>query len=77
MDGTRKEPERYQLYDLAPGGMGFIVNDPGVFQKGDMVAVKALNKTTLDPELTGDIVSIKQMHECLDQFKIGVKFDKF
>lgn len=64
----------FELYDMSQGGMGFFVSDPGEFSVGDNISILQVGEKTLDKQITGAVVSIKQMNDFLNNFKIGIKF---
>ncbi|MBT3234349.1 MAG: PilZ domain-containing protein [Bdellovibrionales bacterium] len=64
----------FEIYDMSSGGMGLVINDPGIFQPGDLITVVKVDDQDLPELIFGEIVSIRKFPDCDDLFKAGVKF---
>ena len=66
----------FDLYDISPGGMGFTVEDPAEFAKGETVQLIAIDGKALPKPVEGTITAVRQMDDEFggDLFKVGVKF---
>jgi hypothetical protein len=64
----------FEIYDMSSGGMGLVVDDPGVFQPGDRITVVKVDDQVLPDRIFGEIVSVRKFPDCDDLFKTGVKF---
>lgn len=73
-NGTKHHEDLYGLYDISQGGMGFRSYDPSEFFKDDKVKVIAINEKPLPKPLIGTVMSVRQLEDEGETFKIGVKF---
>ena len=58
---------------MSAGGMGLIIDNPAEFIAGEMLIVQTINNKDLDVNLSGTIISVRQIDDS-DKFKVGVKF---
>lgn len=75
-NGERSKLLMYGLYDISQGGMGFRVNDPAEFMKGDTVEVVEVDGKPLPKRLSGTVMAIREMEDEFETFKVGVQFKK-
>ena len=65
----------HKLYDMSKGGLGIIVKDPAEFKIGTKVIIQSIDGKELPNEYNGTIVSIRQIEDSEDTFKVGIKFE--
>lgn len=66
--------EVFALHDISQGGMSFITYDPADFTVGEYIVAKNIDNKPLSKSLEGKVVSIRQLQESEDEFKIGISF---
>ncbi len=66
----------YKFYDISQGGMAFEVYDPAEFVIGDEVVVLYIDDKPLKEGIKGKVVSVRQLPDNPETFKIGVQFQK-
>ncbi len=67
------QPKIYNLYDISAGGLAIKWEDPGYFQKNDLITIFSINDSTLKQPIVGQVVSVREISE-EETFKVGVKF---
>lgn len=67
------QPKVYNLYDISAGGLAIKWEDPGFFQKDDIITILSINNSNLKQPITGQVVSVREIPG-EDIFKVGVKF---
>lgn len=66
---------KMKLFDLSRGGLGFLCDLDGMFNKGDKIMVTGFDEFDLDDPILGIVMSIRPVDGAQDEWKIGAKFD--
>lgn len=72
-EGENEIEEEFSLYDISGGGMALKCEDPGTFQKGDLITITTINQNELSQKIEGKVLSIRHMPKD-DLFKVGIEF---
>lgn len=68
----QKKSKKFRLYDLSPGGMSFLIQNPEGFEAEESIEILTINQKEFEPPLIGEIRSIRQMDD--GQYKVGILF---
>lgn len=75
IERLKHEKKVYEfLYDLSQGGMAFVVDDPGEYEVGEKLRLCEIDGVNLENKPEGEVVAIRKKDDCLDEFKVCVKF---
>ena len=68
------QPLAFRLFDLSRGGLGFLVGDENLFERGSKIQIVGFDEFNLDDPLIGEVMGIRPMDEAHLEFKVGIKF---